>query len=200
MVIARWMDRHIEEVLLIVLSTVMLGIIGVQIFMRFILGSSLGWSEELARYCFIWLVFIGVSYGVKKQRHIKVDVVLLLLKEKGKVVLNMVSNIIFLLFAVSIAVYGLGISFQIFGWGQLSPSLGAPMGAVYLAAPVGMLLTAIRITQQLIKQIKYLKGHSVDEREIISDRMTDNYDMDDEQVVPNQQAVSGQYKKKGEGV
>ena len=66
MKIVKWLDRHIEEVLLIVLSTVMLGIIGVQIFMRFILGSSLGWSEELARYCFIWLVFIGVSYGVKK--------------------------------------------------------------------------------------------------------------------------------------
>ncbi|MDZ5783921.1 TRAP transporter small permease [Marinococcus luteus] len=200
MKIVKWLDRHIEEVLLIVLSTVMLGIIGVQIFMRFILGSSLGWSEELARYCFIWLVFVGVSYGVKKQRHIKVDVVLLLLKEKGKVVLNMVSNIIFLLFAISIAIYGLGISLQIFGWGQLSPSLGAPMGAVYLAAPVGMLLTAIRITQQLIKQIKYLKGHNVDEREIISDRMTDNYGIEEEEAMPDQRSVSGQYKKKGEGV
>lgn len=199
MVIVKWLDRHIEEILLIVLSTVMLGVIGVQIFMRFILGSSLGWSEELARYCFVWLVFIGVSYGVKKQRHIKVDVVLLLLKEKGKVVLNMVSNVIFLLFAVSIAIYGFGISLQIFGWGQLSPSLGVPMGAVYLAAPVGMLLTAFRISQQVIKQMKYLKGHSVDERDIMSDRMTDNYGVEEE-AVPNQQSIPGQYKKKGEGV
>ena len=32
-----------------------------QVFFRFILNNSLSWSEELARYCFIWMHMLGAS-------------------------------------------------------------------------------------------------------------------------------------------
>ncbi|MBU8906956.1 TRAP transporter small permease, partial [Desertibacillus haloalkaliphilus] len=47
---------------------------------------------------------------------------------------------------------------QLLGWGQQSPALKIPMGLVYMATPIGMGLTAIRIIQQLIKQVKALLG------------------------------------------
>lgn len=82
--IVRWLDEHIEEVLLVAFSVVMVVVIAMQVFMRYVMDNSLSWSEELARFCFIWLVYIGISYGVKKQRHIKVDAMLILFKQKGK--------------------------------------------------------------------------------------------------------------------
>ncbi|MGJ9385625.1 TRAP transporter permease DctQ [Salipaludibacillus neizhouensis] len=159
MKVLRWIDDHLEEVLLIIFSVTMVVAIALQVFMRHVMNSSLSWSEELARYCFIWLVYIGISYGVKKQRHIKVDVMLVLLKDKAKIVLNIVSNIIFLGFAIFVVIYGYDISKQLLGFGQTSPALHIPMGIVYLATPVGMGLTAIRIIQQLIKQFKALLGN-----------------------------------------
>lgn len=156
--ILKWLDEHIEEVLLVLFSVTMVVSIALQVFMRFALGSSLAWSEELARFCFIWLVYIGISYGVKKQRHIKVDVVLILLKDKMKIALTVVANLIFLAFAMYVIIYGYSIAEKLLAWGQTSPALGLPMGYVYLATPIGMSLTAFRIVQQLIKQLKSLFG------------------------------------------
>ncbi|OLO26395.1 TRAP transporter small permease protein [Alkalihalophilus pseudofirmus] len=154
----KWIDEHLEEVFLVLFSIIMVTVIAMQVFMRYIMGSSLAWSEELARYCFIWLVYLGISYGVKKQRHIKVDVMLLLLKDRAKIVLNILANLLFLGFAIFVMFYGYDIAQKLLTWGQKSPALQIPMGLVYLATPIGMGLTAIRLVQQLIKQVKMLIG------------------------------------------
>ncbi|RWZ59038.1 TRAP transporter small permease [Halobacillus fulvus] len=155
--IIRAIDRRLEEVLLVLFSSVMVSVIFLQVVMR-VSGNSLSWSEELARYCFIWLVYIGISYGVKKQRHIKVDVMLLLLKGKGKLVLSIVANLLFLFFSLYVVVNGYGIANQLLGFGQQSPALGIPMGLVYMATPVGFGLAAIRLIQNLYVQVKMLIG------------------------------------------
>lgn len=157
MKIIRWLDRHIEELLLTIFSSVMVVVIFVQVVMRQ-LDSSLSWSEEMARFCFIWLIYIGISYGVKKQRHIKVDVVLLMLNEKGKIILNMISNLLFVVFALFVIYYGFDIASKLLEFGQKSPALQIPMGLVYMATPVGMGLTLIRLIQNLIKQFRTLQG------------------------------------------
>lgn len=159
MKILSWFDKHIEEVLLVFFSSVMVAVIFLQVVMRQ-LDSSLSWSEELARYCFIWLVYIGISYGVKKDRHIKVDVALLLLKNRGKIILTIIANLLFLTFAIFVIRYGYDIANQLLDFGQKSPANQIPMGLVYMATPVGMGLTLIRLIQNLIKNIKALRGNS----------------------------------------
>ncbi|MGO4887468.1 TRAP transporter small permease [Anaerobacillus sp. MEB173] len=157
--VLRFFDDHTEEILLFILSTIMVSVIFLQVFMRYVIGSSLSWSEELARYCFIWLVYIGISYGVKKQRHIKVDLVLLLFKDKGRIIFNIVANLLFLAFAIIVIYYGYGIAERLLEWGQKSPANQIPMGYVYMAAPIGMALTSIRIIQNLFRQFKALFGN-----------------------------------------
>ena len=159
MKILRWFDRHIEEVFLILFSAIMVAVIFLQVVMRQF-DNSLSWSEELARYSFIWLVYIGISYGVKKDRHIKVDVVLLLLKEKGQIILSIISNLLVAVFAIFAIRYGYDIASQLLGFGQKSPANQIPMGLIYMATPVGMGLTLIRIIQNLVKHIKALRGTS----------------------------------------
>ncbi|MFA1819982.1 TRAP transporter small permease [Virgibacillus oceani] len=158
MKILKWLDEHLEESLLIILSSVMSIAITLQVFMRHVMNSSLSWSEELARYCFIWLVYIGISYAVKKQRHIKVDVVLHILKEKQKIILGIIANLIFLAFSLLMIRYGYDIAQQLLNFGQTSPALHIPMGIVYMATPVGFALTSIRLIQQIILQIRALTG------------------------------------------
>ncbi|MGP4059086.1 TRAP transporter small permease [Halobacillus litoralis] len=165
--IIRAIDRKLEEVLLVIFSTIMVSVIFLQVAMR-VSGNSLSWSEELARYCFIWLVYIGISYGVKKQRHIKVDVMLLLLKGKGKLVLAIAANLLFLFFSIYVVFSGYDIAAQLLSFGQQSPALGIPMGAVYMATPIGFGLAAIRLIQNLIVQIKMLFGKK--ELEIADER------------------------------
>ena len=69
MKVIRWIDNNIERVLCVTLLALMSIIIVVQVFFRYVLQNSLQWSEEIARYMFIWLIYIGISYGVKTDKH-----------------------------------------------------------------------------------------------------------------------------------
>ena len=158
MKVIRWLDKYFEELLIGFFMLVMTVVIAVQVFMRYVMQDSLSWSEELARYCFIWLVFLGISYAVKLEKHMRIDVLFLVLKNKGKAILGIISNLLFLGFAVFAIVYGYQISSEVLAWGQVSPALNIPVGLVYMAGPVGMGLTAIRLIQQLVRYGKSLAG------------------------------------------
>lgn len=155
--IVKWLDKYVEESIMMFFTTIMLIVVLMQIFMRFVMNDSLAWSEELARFCFIWIVFIGVSYGVKHQRHIKVDLLLVFCKAKGKLFFDLLSNLLFLGFGLLILVYGLKISFLFLELNQTSPGLKVPMGLVYMAAPIGMGLASLRIVQNILNSIRLYK-------------------------------------------
>lgn len=146
MKVIKWLDEHFESSILVVLSILSVIVVFTQVFMRYVLGSSLIWSEELARYTFIWMIYIGVSYGVKRQAHINIDAVALLFKRKGKLVLDILANIAFFLFAVLLVYYSFDIVTQVT---RKSPSMEISMKWVYAAPVVGLTLTAIRIIQRI---------------------------------------------------
>ncbi|MGD9808763.1 MAG: TRAP transporter small permease [Deferribacterales bacterium] len=156
MKILHYLDEHFEEAVLVVLLSAMSIIIGVQIFMRYVVQESLTWSEELARYLFIWVSYIGVSYAVKRHAHIRVEAAVMFMPPKVKKYVYIFSNVIFLVFALMVVKEGFILSMKIFNFGQSSPAMGIPMGYVYLAPAVGFLLVFIRLIQSLIKNIKEL--------------------------------------------
>ena len=63
MIKAKSLITRIEEVVSSFCLSAMIVIISVQVFRRYVLQSSLDWSEELARYFFIWAVYIGCSFA-----------------------------------------------------------------------------------------------------------------------------------------
>ena len=79
-----WLDQHLEEVIIIILLGLMVIIMGIQVFMRYVLAKSLPWPEELTRYLFIWFVFLGISYGIRYNIHIKVDIIETVFPNKSK--------------------------------------------------------------------------------------------------------------------
>ena len=79
--ILKFLNDYLEETICIILMSVMTIIIFIQVIMRYVMHNSLSWSEELARYCFIWLIYIGVAYGCKLMNHIKIDAAFMLCPE-----------------------------------------------------------------------------------------------------------------------
>jgi C4-dicarboxylate transporter DctQ subunit len=67
-------DR-VEEVFMIVALTFMTVLTVVQVVLRYGLATGLLWSLEATTYTFAWLVLIGMSYGVRTNAHIAVDLV-----------------------------------------------------------------------------------------------------------------------------
>lgn len=158
--VLKWLDEHFEEYILIALSSFTVIVIFLQVVMRYVFGNSLAWSEELARYAFIWMIYMGISLGVKRDKHLRVDAFSMMFKEKGKIILEMIVGVLFLVFAVIIFYYGFDIVAKVT---RESAALQIPMAYVYLAPAFGMILTIVRLIQKLIKEIKTLKtGHNDD--------------------------------------
>ncbi|WP_080874071.1 TRAP transporter small permease [Oceanobacillus timonensis] len=151
MKVLRWLDEHFEEYILVFLSAFTVIIIFMQVVMRYIFGNSLAWSEEIARYAFIWLIYIGVSYGVKRNKHLGVDALSMLFQRKGKLIIAMIANISFLIFAVVMTYFGIDIVARV---SRTSAALQIPLFWVYLAPVVGMLLTSIRLLQKMVYDMK----------------------------------------------
>jgi TRAP-type C4-dicarboxylate transport system permease small subunit len=76
----------VEKTFLIILMGVLVVITFAQVFMRYALAHPLFWSEELAKYIFVWMSWLGVSAGLKSKEHIQVKILPDSLSAKGHLI------------------------------------------------------------------------------------------------------------------
>ena len=91
------------------------------------------WTEEMARFLFIWMVMLGAMIGVRDGTHFDVDV-WPELKPRTNAVLRVVSMVFILVFALVFVWYG--IKFVQFGWDQTSELADLPMTWIFIAWPL----------------------------------------------------------------
>lgn len=116
-------------------------LIFIQVLFRYILNSPLAWSEELAKYLFIWMTFIAGYVGARQNKHIGVEAVQKALPPfAGKCLKSFCHGLCGVFF-------GAVVYYIIFFWGKLtvqkSPALGIPLSVVYLGMLIGCLFMAI---------------------------------------------------------
>jgi len=144
------LDEYLEVSICIFLMSSMTLILGVQVFMRYVVHNSLSWSEEAARYIFIWLIYIGISYGAKIMKHIRIEAALGLFPRTMRPYVEIIGDILFLGFSLFVVYSSWGIVQKQILLGQLSPAIQMPMWFVYSAPLVGFSLTAIREVQAIV--------------------------------------------------
>ena len=154
MKVLKFLDDKLEMSICVVLMSTMSILLAVQVFMRYVMGNSLSWSEELARYVFIWLIYLGISYGAKIMKHIKIEAALGLFPGALKPFVVILGDLIFLCFAVYISYSAYGIVRKQMILNQTSPAMGLPMWIVYAAPLVGFALTAFRQIQTIVHRVK----------------------------------------------
>ena len=150
----KWMEAHLEELLLVILLAYMSCCMMLQIFMRHVMHSSLSWSEESIRYAFIWMIFLGFGLAVKEDRHISITFFKGMLNSKVQFILTLFSNIVFGIYSCLMFVFGVNVVMDFIESGQTSPALGIPKYLVFLAAPIGFALVIIRLVQVTVKLLR----------------------------------------------
>jgi TRAP-type C4-dicarboxylate transport system permease small subunit len=143
------MLTRIEEVISGVCMAIMVIVIGMQVVNRYVLGASLVWSEELGRFLFIWSVWVGCSYAMRADRHLRVTALSEFAGPRVRLALDAFAQITTLVFCGFAVVWGIGMIRFLMRTGQQAPALEIPIYWVYLALPVGMSLMAIRCLQKL---------------------------------------------------
>ncbi len=140
--------NRFEENLLYASLVFSVGLIFVQVVMRYVFSNSLSWSEEVARYLFIWQTWIGAGYAVRKKRHLRVEVLIDRFHGRSRVVMELIVLALWIFFGCFLIVKGYQLTSMIFMRGQISAALGMPMAVAYAAVPVGSLLMTLRLTHQ----------------------------------------------------
>ncbi|HCR98135.1 MULTISPECIES: TRAP transporter small permease [Halomonas] len=155
MKVMKWFDEYAEISVCVVLMSTMTVLLAVQVFMRYVMGASLSWSEEIARYLFIWLIYLGISYGAREMRHIKIDAALDLFPRRIRPAIVILGDLLFLAFALYIVWTSWSVIERQMMLGQTSPAVGLPMWIVYAAPFVGFAITGVRQIQTIIWRLKH---------------------------------------------
>ncbi|MCJ8141800.1 TRAP transporter small permease [Ancylobacter sp. A5.8] len=130
------LDRLIHIILLWAIGALIFAMMGVtftQVIARYALANSLSWSEELGRYIFVWITFLGMAAAFQSKAHIALDFLVSLLPSKSSHALSILNTL--LIAVVGLALVVGGISLMKFGMNQRSAALGIPMYCVYVVIP-----------------------------------------------------------------
>lgn len=152
-----FLDENIEKIIIsccmgyFVIATVL------QVIFRFVLQSPLAWTEETAKYTFIWMTFIGSSLAAKNQSHIRVDMLENSLHGVPKQIVYWSCQALFLVFSLTMTVVGIGMINTLNAKPQVSPALKMPMQYLYAALPVGMGMCSFRIIQGAWRRLRAKK-------------------------------------------
>lgn len=117
------------------LMLAMVSVIFLQVVSRYLFSNSLSWSEELGRYLFVWMTFLGAALAFREKMHVSLDMLIERLPSSLRKICLSVGYIAMILF-ICVLIYG-GYRFVAKGSQQISAAMQIPMIYVYLVLPVG---------------------------------------------------------------
>ena len=148
--------NNFEEYLCVCGMAVMTGVVFLQVIMRYVFSNSLSWSEEFARFTFIWISWVGASYAVREGSHFRVKMFADKLKGKAREVLELFVLAAWFTFCFFLAWFGSKLVLFLIDTGQTSAAMEIPMSLPYLAIPTGVGCMCIRLGIEMWKVLKRL--------------------------------------------
>ena len=125
-----------------------------QVFMRYIVGSPVTFTEELARYLLVWLGFIAASYAYGQRLHLALDLLVVKLQGGKKKALNVLIHCLVGIFSLSVLVYGGSqLVYLTYILEQFSPALGLSLSIVYLVIPISGITILLYAVSFILKEV-----------------------------------------------
>lgn len=154
---------HLEETVLIYSYLLVIPLLFAQVICRYVFNHSLSWSEEIARYLFIWQVWLGSSYCVQKSRHIRIDIFTSRLSPRVRQVYEILIALVCIVFCCFLAYKGSLVMSMIARLKQTSPAVRIPMQFIYACVPVSCVLMVIRYMEQIFRLLRSGADTSLEE-------------------------------------
>ena len=133
--------NRIEEIILVAMFAVMVLVIFVQVIMRKA-NNSLVWSEELGKFLFVWISWLGISIGQRKGEHIKITMLVDRFPFRVAQIFNILSDIIVIVICAVTLYYG--VTLVITQWTTPYAGIKISTSWGYLAVVVGCALMILR--------------------------------------------------------
>ena len=130
--------------------------VSLQIFSRYTdLVPAYIWTEEMARFLFIWMIMIGAMLGVREGTHFEVDL-WPQMGPRATALLNIVSGLFVLIFAFVFVWWG--IEFTRFAWNRISELAELPLWLIHLPWPLTGLTWLVFGGERMVDNARILMG------------------------------------------
>ncbi len=145
------------KIVLTVLMTLLIIPVSMQILSRYTgLIPRYIWTEEIARFCFVWIILIGAMIAVRDGTHFDVDVLPRSSSKTVEFASRMFVHVAILCMALSFLYWGY--DFGILGSRQRSEISGLPMLSIYIAWPIAGATWTLFTLEKMWDEIQTLKG------------------------------------------
>ena len=132
--------KYVTAIMLAVMAILVFG----NVLMRYFMNSSVTWAEEVSRFVFIWMIFLGAIIAFKDNEHLGVDTIVNRLSPRGKRRLFVVNSLM-ILATMALTLHG-SVGLTILNTDQSSPAIGLPYAYIYssgIVVSIGMGLIVI---------------------------------------------------------
>ena len=156
----RLLDENFEKPFLVIALLLSISLITYQVLFRYIATDLLGMAgstaevEELAIYSFIWLSYMSIPLAIKNRSNIRITILFDALPPRWRNILWVIDEGVFLVFAVVLAWLCARLSGMQLRFPQYTPANGMSYFWPYLVLPIGFGLMALRLLQNLIRQVR----------------------------------------------
>jgi len=136
------------KLLIVVLFTILIVLLSINVFCRYVLKNTLFWVTELSCYLLVYLIFCSAALALQRGEHISMSSVLDRLPKAVQELSRRFGSLLNYLFIVLMIWFGTIVAAKNFG--SYTGTLPIPTGAVYAAAPVsGILMLLIQLEKTL---------------------------------------------------
>jgi TRAP-type C4-dicarboxylate transport system permease small subunit len=149
-VFKNWLVKIETVILLILVTAVTLGVF-LEVILR-VAGYPLFWSEEFARYVFIWMIMLGSVMGIEQRDHFKIDFFYDFFPEKMQRVVSLVGCLLTVVFLSVLCLEGIKLSLSLRGVN--SPGMHAPQDLFSLSIPIASVLMIFHLIMATIEDLK----------------------------------------------
>ena len=142
---------HAMHVVIVVSLALMVIMVFSNVVLRYAFNSGITFTEELSRFLFLWLIFIGAIVAMKEGAHLGVDSLLVRVPRVWKIIFTLASNAL-MLWICYLFFTGSWVQTKV-GWGTLMPATSIPMAfhyAVGLVMSVGVGIILISNTIKIL--------------------------------------------------
>jgi TRAP-type C4-dicarboxylate transport system permease small subunit len=140
------LDRAVEGLCIALLAVISADLLA-GIFSRYVLERTFVWYDEVARACFMWLVFLGAAVAVRRGAHFGLHVFVEMLPPQLRRFVLVLTPITVIAFSAAIA--WLGWMLMRHGASQTTAVMGMPVSWIYAAMPAGGALMGVNAVRAL---------------------------------------------------
>lgn len=148
------LNDHFEEYLLAILMVAEVVIVFAQVVTRFLIKTPLAWSEEIARYIFIWLVWVGAAYATKENKNIKIDILSSKFTGITKIIADIFTGVLFLALMAFMLFTSGKVTYTVYASNSIATGSHMPMWIAWFSLPLSMALMIFRFIQNSVRGLR----------------------------------------------